>query len=169
MGSSREWRYLSSWVDGRRAEVHRWHCIPWVAESWVSGGKKPKVLYFNSILCSIGVIESVKSTGDLISPMAGIIERINVNVLNRPGLINMDPWEAGISNGFYIHRMVVWNKSECRAVRLPCRRGKINDGIDSKFVAFKSAKILHSRTSDRALGLPIELLWFISSQVRLFW
>ena len=53
------------------------------------------------------MIESVKSTGDLISPMAGIIERINVNVLNRPGLINMDPWEAGISNGFYIHRMVV--------------------------------------------------------------
>ncbi|MHA1129898.1 MAG: glycine cleavage system protein H [Candidatus Helarchaeota archaeon] len=43
----------------------------------------------------IGIIESQKTSIDFFSPVTGIIEEINDEIEDNPGLINQDPYEDG--------------------------------------------------------------------------
>lgn len=42
-----------------------------------------------------GEIESVKSAGDLYSPVSGEVQAVNETLADDPGLINRDPFEQG--------------------------------------------------------------------------
>ncbi len=41
------------------------------------------------------VVESVKSASDIYSPLSGTVVTANKNLLDEPGYINQDPYEAG--------------------------------------------------------------------------
>jgi glycine cleavage system H protein len=43
----------------------------------------------------LGTVESVKSVSDLIAPISGTIEQVNEEVVDRPDLINEDPYGRG--------------------------------------------------------------------------
>lgn len=42
-----------------------------------------------------GIIESTKATSDLISPVSGIIKKVNENALRQPSIVNIDPYGRG--------------------------------------------------------------------------
>ena len=42
-----------------------------------------------------GVIESVKATNDLYSPVSGVIVEVNKNLSDDPGLVNQFPYDKG--------------------------------------------------------------------------
>lgn len=42
-----------------------------------------------------GVIESVKATNDLYSPVSGKVVEVNEELRQDPGIVNRDPYEAG--------------------------------------------------------------------------
>jgi len=42
-----------------------------------------------------GAVESVKADSDLVAPLSGIIEEVNQEVLDKPELINEDPYKKG--------------------------------------------------------------------------
>lgn len=42
-----------------------------------------------------GVIESVKATNDLYSPVSGEVVEVNQAVVDKPGLVNQDPYGKG--------------------------------------------------------------------------
>jgi glycine cleavage system H protein len=42
-----------------------------------------------------GIIESVKATNDLYSPVSGEVIEVNENLKDEPGRINEDPYELG--------------------------------------------------------------------------
>lgn len=42
-----------------------------------------------------GVIESVKATNDLYSPVSGVVLEINETLKDEPGLVNQDPYGKG--------------------------------------------------------------------------
>lgn len=44
---------------------------------------------------SIGAIEAAKMTGDLISPVSGVIVKTNTEIVADPSIVNDDPYEAG--------------------------------------------------------------------------
>ncbi len=44
---------------------------------------------------AIGVIESVKSVSDLFSPASGRVSQVNESLLDKPELINQDPYGEG--------------------------------------------------------------------------
>lgn len=44
---------------------------------------------------SFGVIESVKSVSDLISPVSGTVIEVNAGLTDNPGTINDDAWNDG--------------------------------------------------------------------------
>jgi glycine cleavage system H protein len=44
---------------------------------------------------SFGVIESVKATNDLYSPVSGVVLEINEALKDEPGLVNQDPYGKG--------------------------------------------------------------------------
>lgn len=43
---------------------------------------------------SFGDVESIKSVSDLISPLTGTVKKINAQLLDKPELINDDPYES---------------------------------------------------------------------------
>lgn len=44
---------------------------------------------------AIAVVESVKSAGDIYSPVTGTISAVNEALVNEPALVNTDPYGAG--------------------------------------------------------------------------
>lgn len=42
-----------------------------------------------------GTVESVKAVSDLVAPLSGTIEEVNQEVLDKPELINEDPYKKG--------------------------------------------------------------------------
>lgn len=44
---------------------------------------------------AIGVVESVKAVSDIYAPITGVITAFNDDVIERPELINQDPYEMG--------------------------------------------------------------------------
>jgi glycine cleavage system H protein len=42
-----------------------------------------------------GTVESVKAVSDLIAPLSGVIERVNDEAVDRPELLNEDPYGEG--------------------------------------------------------------------------
>lgn len=42
-----------------------------------------------------GIIESTKATSDLISPVSGVIKKVNENALKQPSIVNVDPYGKG--------------------------------------------------------------------------
>ena len=42
----------------------------------------------------LGDVESIKAVSDIISPVSGVVARVNEHVLERPELINDSPYEA---------------------------------------------------------------------------
>jgi len=44
---------------------------------------------------SFGIIESVKAASDLFAPIGGEVVAINEELVDRPELVNQDPYEAG--------------------------------------------------------------------------
>lgn len=44
---------------------------------------------------SFGVVESVKSVSDLISPVTGTVIEVNQSLFDKPGTLNDDPWNEG--------------------------------------------------------------------------
>lgn len=42
-----------------------------------------------------GIIESTKATSDLISPVSGVIKKVNENALRQPSIVNIDPYGRG--------------------------------------------------------------------------
>ena len=42
-----------------------------------------------------GVIESIKATNDLYSPVSGVVVEVNHALENEPGLVNQDPYGQG--------------------------------------------------------------------------
>lgn len=42
-----------------------------------------------------GIIESTKATSDLISPVSGVIRKINESALRQPSIVNIDPYGRG--------------------------------------------------------------------------
>jgi len=42
-----------------------------------------------------GVIESIKATNDLYSPVSGEVVEVNQTVVDEPGLVNQDPYNQG--------------------------------------------------------------------------
>ena len=44
---------------------------------------------------SFGIIESVKAASDLFAPIGGEVVEINEELVDRPELVNQDPYEAG--------------------------------------------------------------------------
>jgi len=42
-----------------------------------------------------GAVESVKAVSDLVAPLSGTIEKINEEVMDKPELLNEDPYEKG--------------------------------------------------------------------------
>lgn len=43
----------------------------------------------------IGVLESVKAASDIYAPVSGVIQEVNAEVVENPGLLNSDPYGAG--------------------------------------------------------------------------
>lgn len=44
---------------------------------------------------AIGVVESVKAVSDIYAPITGVITAFNDDVIERPEIINQDPYEKG--------------------------------------------------------------------------
>jgi glycine cleavage system H protein len=44
---------------------------------------------------SFGVVESVKATNDLYSPVSGVVTDVNQALIDDPSLVNKDPYGAG--------------------------------------------------------------------------
>lgn len=44
---------------------------------------------------AIGVVESVKAVSDIYAPITGVITAFNSEVIERPEIINQDPYEKG--------------------------------------------------------------------------
>lgn len=42
-----------------------------------------------------GAVESVKAVSDLVAPLSGTIEKVNEEVMDKPELLNEDPYEKG--------------------------------------------------------------------------
>ncbi len=60
-----------------------------------------------SYMEKMGEVESVKAVSDLFSPVTGKIEAINDELIDRPELVNDDPFESG-----WIMRVVLEDLSE---------------------------------------------------------
>ena len=58
---------------------------------------------------SIGVVESVKSAADLVSPVSGKVTETNVTLKDSPQLVNEDPYGRG-----WILKMELWDKGELK-------------------------------------------------------
>ena len=43
----------------------------------------------------LGIVESVKAVSEIISPVSGVVEEVNEDVINQPWLINYDPYGDG--------------------------------------------------------------------------
>jgi len=46
-------------------------------------------------MASFGVIESVKATNDLYSPVSGVVVEVNGALTDDPGLVNREPYDGG--------------------------------------------------------------------------
>lgn len=44
---------------------------------------------------SLGTVESSKSVSDIFSPISGIVEAVNEDLMDDPEIINRDPYDAG--------------------------------------------------------------------------
>lgn len=44
---------------------------------------------------SLGTVESSKSVSDIYSPISGIVEAVNEDLMDDPEIINRDPYDAG--------------------------------------------------------------------------
>jgi glycine cleavage system H protein len=61
------------------------------------GGERDKIVPGTNVeaAAAYGVIESAKAQSDLFAPVSGEIAEVNEAVLDKPGLINEDPFGAG--------------------------------------------------------------------------
>jgi glycine cleavage system H protein len=44
---------------------------------------------------AIGVVESVKAVSDIFAPVSGVVQAFNQSVIDRPEIINLDPYGEG--------------------------------------------------------------------------
>jgi glycine cleavage system H protein len=72
----------------------------------------PDIGYETVHMEPFGVIESVKATNDLYSPVSGKVVEVNEELRQDPGIVNQDPYEAGwmvvieLSNADEVNRLL---------------------------------------------------------------
>lgn len=55
----------------------------------------PKVGSTFKLMQAMAIVDSVKASSDIFSPMSGEVSEINENLLEHPELINQSPYESG--------------------------------------------------------------------------
>jgi glycine cleavage system H protein len=55
----------------------------------------PKVGSKFNQMQAIAIVDSVKTSSDIFSPLSGVVSEINENLLEHPELINQSPYESG--------------------------------------------------------------------------
>jgi glycine cleavage system H protein len=55
----------------------------------------PKVGSTFKVMQAMAIVDSVKASSDIFSPMSGMVSEINENLLEHPELINQSPYESG--------------------------------------------------------------------------
>jgi glycine cleavage system H protein len=55
----------------------------------------PKVGSTFKVMQAMAIVDSVKASSDIFSPMSGEVSEINENLLEHPELINQSPYESG--------------------------------------------------------------------------
>jgi len=55
----------------------------------------PKVGSTFKVMQALAIVDSVKASSDIFSPMSGEVSEINENLLEHPELINQSPYESG--------------------------------------------------------------------------
>ena len=55
----------------------------------------PKVGSTFKVMQAMAIVDSVKASSDIFSPLSGVVSEINENLLEHPELINQSPYESG--------------------------------------------------------------------------
>jgi glycine cleavage system H protein len=55
----------------------------------------PKVGSTFKVMQAMAIVDSVKASSDIFSPLSGMVSEINENLLEHPELINQSPYESG--------------------------------------------------------------------------